>query len=526
MSALWQDILYGFRMLARKPLFTVVAALSLALGIGLNTAIFTLMNTILLGSLPYPDSDRLVEIFSVPPAHLDQLNGASVPDLLAWKERARSFEAIGGLANNAIDFGAEENGVPAERVQGENVTPSLLKALGVQPMMGRLFTEAEDEVDHPAPVILISHRLWMRRFGGDKDILSRKVLVNGESTSIIGVMPPDFRFTDENGDYLAPIPLNHFQLRGSARFLTVAARLNPGVTMQQAQSEMEAISVQLGNEFPARDMDHGKPWTVRMQPIRQALFGFISRPLLLLQGAVGFVLLIACANVAALLLARVSARQTEVAIRSALGAGRRRIIRQFLTESLLLSMFSGVLGITLAWWGVRVLVAMAPSWLPRLHAISLDARVLVFSAAISLLTGLIFGVIPAVQGSKSSLVEFLKDATRGGTAGGARNRLRAVLVAGQLALALMLLIGSGLLIRSFLQLQGADLGCDPRGLLTFRYRFPQNQFGKPVGTYRGAPSLGDKRRAPGRFYSGVRTIARSSRSPVGGRNRISAADGK
>jgi putative ABC transport system permease protein len=317
--------------------------------------------------------------------------------------------------------------------------------------------------------------------------LSRKVLVNGESTSIIGVMPPDFRFTDENGDYLAPIPLNHFQLRGSARFLTTAARLKPGVTMQQAQSEMEAISVQLGNEFPARDMDHGKPWTVRMQPIRQALFGFISRPLLLLQGAVGFVLLIACANVAALLLARVSARQTEVAIRSALGAGRRRIIRQFLTESLLLSMFSGVLGVTLAWWGVRVLVAMAPSWLPRLHAISLDARVLLFSAAISLLTGLIFGVIPAVQGSKSSLVEFLKDATRGGTAGGTRNRLRAVLVAGQLALALMLLIGSGLLIRSFLQLQGADLGCDPRGLLTFRYRFPQNQFGKPVGTYHGLP---------------------------------------
>jgi putative ABC transport system permease protein len=487
LNALLQDIFYGLRMLARKPMFTVVAALSLALGIGLNTAIFTLMNTILLGSLPYPDADRLVEIFSVPPAHLDQLNGASIPDLFAWKEQSRSFEAVGGLANNAVDLGAEENGVPAARVQGENVTPGLLQALGVQPMMGRLFTEAEDEVDHRAPVILISHRLWMRRFGGDKDILSRKVLVNGQNASIIGVMPPDFRFTDENGDYLAPLPLNHFQLRGSARFLTAAARLKPGVTMQQAQSEMEAISVQLANQFPARDMDHGKPWTVRIQPIRQALFGFISRPLLLLQGAVGFVLLIACANVAALLLARVSSRQTEVAIRAALGAGRSRIIRQFLTESLLLSMFSGMLGIALAWWSVRVLVAMAPSWLPRLHAVSLDARVLLFSAAISLITGLIFGVIPAVHGSKSSLAGFLKDSTRGGTAGGARSRLRAVLVAGQLALALMLLIGSGLLIRSFLQLQGADLGCDPRGLLTFRYRFPESQFGKPVGTYHGLP---------------------------------------
>jgi putative ABC transport system permease protein len=486
-NTLWQDILYGLRMLAKKPVFTAVAVLSLALGIGLNTAIFTLMNTILLGSLPYPDADRLVEIFSVPPSHLDQLNGASIPDLFAWKEQARSFEAIGGLSNNAYDLGAEENGVPAERVQGEVTTPGLLKALGTQPLMGRLFNESEDEVDHPAPVIIISHRLWMRRFGGDKDILSRKILVNGQSTSIIGVMPPDFRFTDEDGDFLAPLPLNKFQLRGSARFLTAVARLKPGVTMQQAQSEMESISVQLANQFPARDMDHGKPWTIRLQPIRQALFGFISRPLLLLQGAVGFVLLIACANVAALLLARVSSRQTEIAIRSALGAGRSRIIRQFLTESLLLSIFSGLFGIALAWWGVRILVAMAPSWLPRLHAIELDSRVLLFSAAISLLTGLLFGVIPAMQGSKSGLAEFLKDATRGGTTGGARNRLRSVLVAGQLALALMLLIGSGLLIRSFLQLQNADLGCDPRGLLTFRYRFPQNQFAKPVGTYRGLP---------------------------------------
>jgi putative ABC transport system permease protein len=487
LSVLWQDTLYGLRMLARKPVFTLVAVLSLALGIGLNTAIFTLMNTILLRPLPYPDADRLVEIFSVPPAHLDQLNGASIPDLFAWKEQARSFEAIGALTNSAVDFGAEENGLPAERIRGELVTPDLLRALGVQPFMGRLFTDSEDEVDHPVPVIILSHRLWMKRFGGEKDILSRKLLVNGVSTAVIGVMPSDFRITDEQGEFFAPLPLNHFQLRGSARFLTATARLKPGVTMQQAQSEMESISAQLANQFPARDMDHGKPWTVRLQGIRDALFGFIGRPLLLLQGAVGFVLLIACANVAALLLARISSRHTEVAIRSALGAGRSRIIRQFLTESLLLSIFGGMLGIVLAWWGVRVLVAMAPSWLPRLNAIDIDGRVLVFSALISLLTGLTFGVIPAIQGSKLSLAEFMKDAARGGTSGGARHRLRSVLVAGQLALALMLLIGSGLLIRSFLQLQGADLGCEPRGLLTFRYRFPPNQFSKPVGMYHGLP---------------------------------------
>ena len=232
MGILWQDIVYGLRMLAKRPVFTIVAALSLAVGIGLNTAIFTLMNTILLRSLPYPDADRLVAIFSVSPEHLDQLNGASVPDLFAWKQQSRSFEAMGALTNSAVDFGAEENGVPAGRVVGENVTPGLLQALGAQPLMGRLFTEADDEVDHPAAVILISHRLWVRRFGGDPNILSRKILINGQNTSVIGVMPPDFRFTDESADYLAPIPLNHFQLRGSARFLMVAARLKPGVTMR------------------------------------------------------------------------------------------------------------------------------------------------------------------------------------------------------------------------------------------------------------------------------------------------------
>ncbi len=485
MNALWQDILYGLRVLAKKPLFTIVAALSLALGIGLNTAIFTLTNTILLRSLPYPDASRLVAIQSFVQNRPDQLNGASIPDLFAWKQQARSFEAMGALNNNAYDFGAEENGMSAERIPGEVVTPDLLQALGVQPIMGRLFSEAEDEVDHPAPAIIISHRLWMRRFGGDTDILNRRVLVNGISTSIIGVMPPDFRITDENGDWLAPLPINHFQLQRSARFVGVFARLKRGVSIQQAQSEMDSISMQLAKLFPLRDMDHGNPWMVRLKTARELMFGPLSRPLLLLQGAVGFVLLIACANVAALLLARASSRRTEVAIRAALGAGRGRIFRQFLTESIVLAMFSGILGVALAWAGVRVLVAMAPSWMPRLNAISINGGVLIFSAAISILTGLIFGVIPAAQGSKSSFVESLKDATRGGTAGGARNRLRAVLVAGELALALMLLIGAGLLIRSFLRLQATDLGCDPHGLLTFRYRFAENQYGKPIGNYKG-----------------------------------------
>ena len=469
----------------KKPLFSLVIVLSLAVGIGLNTAIFTLLNSILLRSLPFPDAGRLVTLFSIPPGHPDQPDGVSMPVLFTWKEQARSLESVGALVNNAVDFGAEENGQPAERVQGENVTPGLLRALGAQPAIGRLFTEDEDEVDHPAPVIIISHRLWMRRFGGDRDILKRKVPINGADTAIVGVMGPDFRITDENGDYLAPLPINRFQLRGSARYLTVAARLKPGVTRQQAQSELDGIAAQLARQFPARETDHGKPWTVRVQSFREGMFGFIGRPLLLLQVAVGFVLLIACANGAGLLMARAGSRHTEVAIRAALGAGRGRIFRQFLTESLLLAVLSGVLGVWLAWGLVQALVAMAPTWLPMLHAIRIDGSVLFFSAGISLLTGLLFGLIPAAQGSKATFVESLKAATRGGTAGGARHRLRAILVAGQLALALMLLIGSGLLIRSFLQLQAADLGCDPHGLLTFRYRFPDRRYSKPVGPYQG-----------------------------------------
>ena len=487
MITLRQDLVHGLRILAKKPVFTLVAAFSLALGIGLNTAIFTLVNSILLHSLPYRDPDRLVGILSVPPGHADQPGAVSVPDVFQFRERARSFEALGAGVASEADFGASENGLPAERVEGEFATPGLFQALGVQPLMGRPFTEKEDEVDNTAPVILISYRLWQRRFAGDRNIVGRDILVNGRNTTIIGVMPPDFRFTDEHANYLAPIVLNHFQLRGSVRFFTVAARLKPGVTIQQAQSEMNSLCAQLAREFPRHDTAQGQPWTARVQPIRKALFGFINRPLMLLQGAVLFVLLIACANVAALLLARASSRYTEVAIRAALGASRGRIIRQFLTESLLLSVFGGVLGVALAWAAVRALVGMAPSWLPRLHAIGIDASVLGFTLLVCLLTGLLFGIVPAIQGSHASFVESVKDATRGGTSGGARTRLRAALVTGQLALSLMLLVGAGLLIRSFLQLQGADLGCDPKGLLTFRFRFEEKQSGKPIGIYNAVP---------------------------------------
>jgi putative ABC transport system permease protein len=487
MNTLLQDAHYGFRMLLKRPAFTAMAVLSLALGIGVNTAIFTLINTILMGSLPYPEPDRLVAIWSVPPQHPDQMETTSVSDFMVWKDQNRSFEAMGGVVSTFFDFGVEENGFAADRILGENVTPGLFPALKVQPLMGRLVRPDEDEVDHAAPVMVISFRLWQSRFNGDKNILNRTVLVNGVKTSVVGVMAPGFRLTDDASDCWAPLPYNRFQLQGSARFLTVVARLRRGVSMGQAQGDMESIAGVLARRFPGRDIDHGKPWGIRMQPIREGLFGFMSKPLLLLQGAVGFVLLIACANVAALLLGRASARHNEVAVRCALGASRGRIVRQFLTESVLLSLMGGALGILLASVGVHTLVALAPSWFPRLHEISMDGRVLSFTALLSLLTGVIFGVGPAIQGSKSRFGVALKDSARGGTAGATRGRLRDGLVMIQVAMAFVLLAGAGLLIRSFAKMQGANLGCDPTGVMTFNATYRESQFGKPIGMYAGLP---------------------------------------
>jgi len=498
MTTLWQDVVYGVRMLAKRPLFTAVAALSLALGIGLNTAIFTLINTILWGSLAFQRPEQLAVVASTPPGQPTQINGVSVPDYMAFKDRQKCFEEVGAMYNSGHEFGATENGAPAEVIRGEAFSPSLLKTLGVHPLLGRLFNENEMQIDTPIPVILISHRMWQRRFNGDPGILKQTVLVDGVKTSIVGVMQPNFLFSDDKAQFVEPMRLNRFQLRGSARFLLMVGRLKPGVSMRQAEIEMNQVAAEYAKEHPA-DMDHGRPWNVQLQTIRQGLYGFMNQPLLLLQGAVAFVLLIACANVAGLLLARASSRQTEVAIRSALGAARGRIFRQFLTESVMLSLVAGLLGVLLAWWGVRMLVAMAPPFFPRLAENSVDRTVLLFSLAISLITGIVFGLVPAVQASKSSFVEKLKDATRGGTSGGARHRLRGTLVTAQLALALILLIGSGLLIRSFLKMQNADMGCDPSGLLTFGMRINSQQFGKPTSTYKGFP-LWEISANPSEFY--------------------------
>jgi predicted permease len=485
-TTVWQDVLYGFRMLLKKPGFTAIAAFSLALGIGANTAIFSLVNTVLLNSLTYRDAGRLMMIETTPPGHPEKSEGAMVPDYVAWKEQSRSFEAMAAGTDDARDIGAEENGVPAERIYGESFSPGMFQVLGIRPLLGRTFTEEEGAIGSPAPVLLISYRLWQRRFGADPNIVDKTIQLSQGKATIIGVMPPDFRLWDdipEGADFWSPLDINRFQLQGSAPYLGVVARLKPGVTMGQAQQEMKTIGAQLAHDFPTRNKGRG----VRVEPLHDALYGWMKQPLWTLQGVVAFVLLIACANVAGLQLARGATRQTEVAVRAALGAGRWRIVRQFLIESVLLALLGGTLGVGFAWAGLKMLIAISLPWFPMLHQLGINAGVLALTVLLSIFTGVLFGVVPALQASRPNLVESLKEAGRAAMTGLARHRFRGALVAGQIALALVLLVGAGLMMNSFFRLTGADLGCKPSGVVTFQFSLPPRQYIKTIGSYHNYP---------------------------------------
>jgi putative ABC transport system permease protein len=483
MATIWQDVVYGVRMLLKKPGFTAIAAFSLALGIGANTAIFSLVNTVLLSSLAYRDPTRLVMIETTPPGHPETSEPAMIPDFIAWKEQARSFESLGAESLSARDFGGEENGVAPERLLGEECSPGVFAALGVRPLLGRTFTEEEDPVGEHARVLVISQRLWQRRFGSDPKIVGKTIRTGRDSATVIGVMPADFHVADERADFWEPLSINRFQLQGSAPFLNVVARLKPGVTVGQANEEMKSIADQLARSFPTRNKGRG----VRVEPLHDALFGGLKQPLWMLEGVVAFVLLIACANVAGLKLARGATRQGEVAVRAALGAGRWRIVRQFLVESVLLSLVGGVFGAMLAWAGLRLLIVISPPGFPLLPHIGLSAGVLAFTASLSILAGVAFGIVPALQASRPNLVDALKEAGRTSMTGLARHRIRGALVAGQIALALVLLAGAGLMINSFFRLTGSDLGVKPAGVITFDYDFPVSQYVNIVGSYHNYP---------------------------------------
>lgn len=520
MTTLVQDVLYGLRMLVNKPGFTSAAVLSLALGIGANATIFSIINGTLLSSLPYRDADRLAIVWQTrldAPNNRGSVTGANY---LAWKEQAKSFSGMGAAYGNAANLGTQENGTPAETVERQQFTASLWDVLGVKPLLGRVFGPDEDQVNNPAPVAVLGYDFWQRRFNGKPDIVGDVIPIDGEKITVIGVMPQGFRFGSDRVAYYSPAGFSPQQLTSAATFLIVAARLKDGVPMEQANAEMTSIAAALRQSLPEQNQDR----SARVEPMDKAFFAGLDEPLFVLQGAVIFVLLIACANVAGLLLARAASRRTEVAVRSALGAGRGRVIRQLLTESVLLALAGGVLGVILGWAGLRMIMAALPEGdLPS--GIGIDYRVLLFTAGISILTGLLFGLAPALQTSKVDLAASLKESGRTGMDAMARQRFRSALVTVQIGLALVLLIGAGLMMSSFLKLRSQQLGLDPTNVLAFEFRFSQAQLMQPVGRFRNVglweifPTTGQTYQ---RLYERLRTIpgvvsaAGISRAPASG----------
>ncbi len=486
------DLLYGWRALRRAPGFTFVAALSLALGIGANTLVFSLLDSTLLRPLNLPDSDRLVAIWTVPADNPDQLGTSSIQRFFALRDQTQSFEAVGafnGIACGVKTLGLERDGIAAERILGQTVSPTMFRALGIEPLLGRAFTEAEDIVDQVSPVILLSHRSWMRRFEGDPAIVGKTVTLDRVPTTVIGVLPSSFDFFGNDREFLAPLCLTRAQVDSRVGGNSIVGRLKPGVPIERARAEIETLAASLA----AMDAARHAGLSFRMESLKRSqarLLDGIGQPsgdyatsLVMLQGAVGFVLLVACANVAGLLLARGTGRHHEIALRMTLGAGRARIVRQVLTESLPLTLLGASLAVLIAWLGLKLLVSSAPSGIPRLDQVSLDLRLLSFTAAIALATSLIFAIVPALHASRITSGPF--GPSQRTTSSAQHQRMRSVLVCGQIALALVLLVGAGLMIHSFVRVLENELGVDPRNLLTFDFRLPSRESFKAVGAYRG-----------------------------------------
>jgi predicted permease len=462
MGTLLQDLRYGLRMLWKNPGFTLIAVIALALGIGVNTAIFSVVNAVLLRPLPFDNPDEIVTASGRNPDGGKGRANVSYPDFADWQAQTQSFQHL--AAYNTSGTLLRNDGDEPEALSGTVASADLLPLLNVNPILGRNFTREEDRADS-APVILLGYDVWRRRFNADPSIVGKQIRLSSRRATVLGVLPQGFKFPIDTGrtEFLQPLAPNIGEnvKRRSSYFLSVVGRLKPGVTIKQAEAEMKAVGERIEQQFP----DEGFRLGSAIVPMHEDLVGNVRSSLLVLLGAVGFVLLIACANVANLLLARAAARHKEIAIRRALGAGRLRVLRQLLTESLLLSIMGGTLGLLLAMWGVDLLVAASPLDIPRLREIGLDARVLSFTLAISALTGIIFGLAPALHSSKVDLNDALKEGGRGSTEGNARNRVRSLLVISEIALSLVLLVGAGLLIKSFMRLRAVDPGFDASHVL-------------------------------------------------------------
>jgi putative ABC transport system permease protein len=469
MKHLIQDLRYGARMLVKKPGFTLVAIITLALGIGANTAIFSVVNAVLLRPLPFSQPQRLAMVNTTNLARGITNFGTAMPDFRAWRDRNQTFEKMAAFSTTNFNISGTTE---PERVAGAQVSADLLAVLGVAPLRGRGFT-AEEEIFGKHHVVIVSEALWRRRFGAEAGLSDQTITLNGEQYAIVGVMARDFQFPDQTMALWTPLAVadgSEYNTRGNY-WLGVVARLKPEVHPSQAQSELDSVFRQLEQEETLFIGGFG----TQVIPLHEATVGSVQTALLVLLAAVGLVLLIACANVANLLLARATARQREIAIRTALGAGRGRLIRQLLTESLLLGLAGGALGLLLAVWGVDVLVGLGPN-LPRLGEIGIDRSVLAFTFALAILTSVIFGLVPALQSSKTDLNETLKESGRSTTGGARRRLLRNSLVIAEVALSFVLLVGAGLMIKSLLRLQNVNPGFRTDHILTMQMSLPPTKY--------------------------------------------------
>src|SRR2546423_12270544 len=476
MQSLIQDLRYGFRMLIKNPAVTVVAIIALTLGIGANTAIFSVVHAVLLRSLPYAEGDRLAIVWENRQSGKgNPQNVINLGNFFDWKEQNKVFSDMAAFFDRNANLTGD--GEP-EEVPGQIATTNLFSLLGVNAIKGRTFTP-DDGKPGQQGVIVISYDLWQRRFGGDPNIVGRKIILNNQPNEIVGVLAPDAGWYVQKGSMISHAPqiwspwqISNELRERHGRFARAVARLKPGVTFEQAQNEMNVIGARLAQQYP----EFNTKWGVTVVPLRTQFTGEIRKPLLILLGAVAFVLLIACANVANLLLARAASRKREIALRAGLGASRFRIARQLLTESVLLSAVGGVLGLLLAWWGTKALLALAPPELIDLRTATVNLPVLLFTIALTLITGVAFGLVPAFEASRFDLNEPLKEVGKNIIGGTRALRVRSIFVVAQVALALILLVGAGLLMKSLGRLQSVEPGFDANNLLTLRVNLPARKY--------------------------------------------------